>query len=192
MATPETKPVNEPQGTHAPCPTHSGQWYNKSTGACSCGASHNGWETRRPIFGLLELRPVAETDDAAETFVRDHLAGANGYFEIAGAFSVPGVVHRPLPHGELWDGKDNTWITSGDGSVVVIAELAPNFYLKAAAPLYDTPYICIKHLPPDRMVKQIIEDYGCWTLNASGFEALDQYVGGSLPDGEDEEDDDEL
>ena len=31
----------EGQGTtHAPCPTYPGQWFHKSTGACSCGASH--------------------------------------------------------------------------------------------------------------------------------------------------------
>lgn len=26
--------------THAACPTHPGQWFHKSTGACSCGAGH--------------------------------------------------------------------------------------------------------------------------------------------------------
>jgi hypothetical protein len=27
--------------THAACPTHDGQWFHKSTGACSCGSSHS-------------------------------------------------------------------------------------------------------------------------------------------------------
>jgi len=36
----DCKQANE---THAPCPTHSGQWHNKSTGDCSCGARHRYW-----------------------------------------------------------------------------------------------------------------------------------------------------
>lgn len=26
---------------HAPCPTHEGQWFSKSTGDCSCGSRHH-------------------------------------------------------------------------------------------------------------------------------------------------------
>lgn len=30
-------------GSHTACPNHEGQWFNKSTGDCSCGSNHHRW-----------------------------------------------------------------------------------------------------------------------------------------------------
>ena len=36
--------------THDKCPDYAGQWFHKSTGACSCGATHSLEDALRSAY----------------------------------------------------------------------------------------------------------------------------------------------
>lgn len=64
---PKGASARQADGNHSPCPDHPGQWYNKSTGDCSCGASHGGSGGQTPEEwpgqkGASRNRDIAPTE----------------------------------------------------------------------------------------------------------------------------------
>ena len=64
--------------THAPCPTHDGQHFHRSTGACSCGSSHAATVTTTTPVRLTPDQYVKLDQIAASIWQRfgDDIAGA--------------------------------------------------------------------------------------------------------------------
>jgi hypothetical protein len=50
--------------THSPCPDHPGQWFNKSTGDCSCGGNHR-------VANPLDARPNGDNGEQLPTSEED-------------------------------------------------------------------------------------------------------------------------